>query len=535
MDELQFNEAKKPITLQLSLPILDIDNYTISANEIAVVNTTNTTSNITIFDNFNTDFVTLSLFAMDVFGFPIFASFDIYLGDIPMPVRIVFPNGTAAADITVTANLTDYPSVSQSGSTNTNGTIIFRNVPFRTISFLARTKENFIGFTGMVPTVNGATIVLNTFENGTSQEKNIILDETQPNLMINGSANSKQRNYRQKMSVSGFTITTSGEGLTATSRQFLSDSNSTKIHVRYKFVTSEVPGGYFGSRFNDYYTVSIRAASGSLETISQSMNALGLGAFDYNSGATDWFILTLSLGGKAEVIRVDVGVANVGDGSYQSSIIVDKISDDKCDKCDDCINCQSDPMCESNCMNPPQRSCLFYTNCMEKKVSCGSYGYAINYGFKYCNKYARKIDLFTSNGQTWVYETMNCLQRALVTPLKQCENNCETLKDLAFASHPKCYIYSGSGVCTLDWSDWIQIMLIVSKDLTSVASLKQALQTFAGCAVKLTADLVTEIADATLVAWEIIRRRIFLTWLQLILRLIPLPVVPSLPYVPILS
>jgi hypothetical protein len=46
-----------------------------------------------------------------------------------MPVHILFQNGTVAAGVLVRANLTDSPSISQSGYTDENGTIIFTNVP----------------------------------------------------------------------------------------------------------------------------------------------------------------------------------------------------------------------------------------------------------------------------------------------------------------------------------------------------------------------------------------------------------------------
>jgi len=93
------------------------------------INSTNTTSNVTVLNKFDTNLVTLSFVALDIYELPIFVSFDLYFGSISMPVHILFQNGTVAAGVLVRANLTDSPSISQSGYTDENGTIIFTNVP----------------------------------------------------------------------------------------------------------------------------------------------------------------------------------------------------------------------------------------------------------------------------------------------------------------------------------------------------------------------------------------------------------------------
>src|SRR4051812_23220626 len=47
-DESQFNTANKALILQFSCPILDIYNYSVTVNNMPVINTTSTMSNITI-------------------------------------------------------------------------------------------------------------------------------------------------------------------------------------------------------------------------------------------------------------------------------------------------------------------------------------------------------------------------------------------------------------------------------------------------------------------------------------------------------
>ena len=98
-----------------------------------------------------------------------------------------------------------------------------------------------------------------------------------------------RRIAKRDVQVPGFTVGTVGQQLQMTSRVFKTEKDSTGVYMRYKLVTSEVLGGFFGSKFNDYFTVSIRSEKGHYETLSQSMNGLGLGAFTYASGETNWY------------------------------------------------------------------------------------------------------------------------------------------------------------------------------------------------------------------------------------------------------
>lgn len=460
--------------------MLDIFNYTIFANNIPIKNTTNTTSNIAILDKFTSDKVILTVSALDTYGLPIFASFDLYFGSISMPVHISFKNQTAAPGILVRANLTDYPDVSQSGYTDVNGTIIFKNVPLRTISLFARSDDNQIALTGVAASVSVISLILVPFGDGTFTNTTVISTRHYRNLMQDNSiAHFLRHITKRDTELSGFSVHTEGQTLQMESRTFTTETGATSVYVRYKFVTSEVPGGYFGSRFNDYFSVTIRSEKGGYQTMSQSMNGLGLGAFDYSTGSTDWFILKLNIDGDAQLIQVDIGVANVGDGAYQSSVIVDKIGIDQCEKYDDCDKCPSKPMCQDTCTNPPQQSCLFYQDCMEATVTCGGNGYAVGYGTKYCNKYVSRLSLFSSPGQNWIYKVMNCLQKSMISPLQDFNNDCTTLRNIAFDSHPACYV--DSGVCVLPWEDYYFIFTTVMDNILTKESFIQAFKTTESC------------------------------------------------------
>ena len=73
-------------------------------------------------------------------------------------------------------------------------------------------------------------------------------------------------------------LSTSGEGPQKMSHTFTIKPGTSSVSVRYRFVTSEVPGGYFGSQYNDYFSVTIRSKSGGVITESNTMNGLGLAA-----------------------------------------------------------------------------------------------------------------------------------------------------------------------------------------------------------------------------------------------------------------
>ncbi|MBL8745074.1 MAG: hypothetical protein JNK58_01820, partial [Phycisphaerae bacterium] len=121
-------------------------------------------------------------------------------------------------------------------------------------------------------------------------------------------------------------LMTDFEGPVSVSRTFVSKPGVRTARVRYRFITSEIPGGYCGSIYNDYYSVSIRALAGAATSDSASMNSLGCAAFDAQ-GKTAWKELTLPVAEQGDVVQVDVSVANVGDGAFDSSVVLDFVAE----------------------------------------------------------------------------------------------------------------------------------------------------------------------------------------------------------------
>ncbi|XOZ34584.1 carboxypeptidase-like regulatory domain-containing protein [Halomonadaceae bacterium KBTZ08] len=124
-------------------------------------------------------------------------------------------------------------------------------------------------------------------------------------------------------------LATQGEGPQQVSRTFEADPGTKSVTVRHRFITTEIPGGFFGTQFNDFFSVDIRTKQGGDSvTESKSMNGLGLGAFDA-SGATAWREASLPIQQAGDTVQVELTVANVADGLFDSRLVVDLIQENE--------------------------------------------------------------------------------------------------------------------------------------------------------------------------------------------------------------
>jgi len=138
----------------------------------------------------------------------------------------------------------------------------------------------------------------------------------------------------------------------------------------------------------------------------------------------------------------------------------------------------------SGCYQPSEVSCDFYRGCLESHQSCGSEGYAIGYGKKYCERflalntpYAHTKSLLSRQGLNWRNSTLLCLQQELVPILSKepYEHPCSDIKTHAYNSHPKCYTLPENSICDLPLSDWRVILSTVDfGDTLSLDGIKQA-------------------------------------------------------------
>ena len=118
----------------------------------------------------------------------------------------------------------------------------------------------------------------------------------------------------------------------------------------------------------------------------------------------------------------------------------------------------------SECVNPPRDNCAFYADCLESRYHCGPDGYPIGYGQKFCEKYSDSREELSAQGQKWMLDVMQCLQRTLVLEAtgSVAGVTCDSIEKKAFASHARCYV--DNGLYGLPWTDWLAIVHIVGID-----------------------------------------------------------------------
>jgi hypothetical protein len=324
----------------------------------------------------------VSFFGYDAEGRIVHHAATLWAGDLTLNVSVVDENNQAVSGALVTARLGDDKEV-KATATTVNGSVSFGNLPNRTIVLEASASGNRIA---SVATTGGAgfeqlklkgfntpsQIDNNDFSQGTDgweigtapvqiiphdEGTFVPLDAISPlevmstpqvsvwssDAFLRGglwydyysaappylSALPPAAEATDPPPDQDLVLNTAGEGPQSISRTFQVEEGVQEVKVRYKFVTSEVPGGYFGTQFNDYFNVAVRSQTGGgSASESQTMNGLGLASFDA-SGATDWREFTLPVNGTADTIEVNLTVANVADGLFDSLLVVDFVAKTK--------------------------------------------------------------------------------------------------------------------------------------------------------------------------------------------------------------
>ena len=116
--------------------------------------------------------------------------------------------------------------------------------------------------------------------------------------------------------------------------------------------------------------------------------------------------------------------------------------------------CNSGVVCNENsfCISMANRGdCEFYT-CFENRRRCGSSGYMLQYGRRYCNKFSEHYDKFTEAGKQWLVCARQCLTNALTDSYLSnvpAGYECDRVRSLAFRTNVDCYI--NCGFCDI-WS-----------------------------------------------------------------------------------
>jgi len=288
------------------------------------------------------------VYALDSESRQLHGDFEIWAGANTLQVNLVDENHQAVNQAEVTLSLADNPEINQKSST-TNGQVQFTNVPRTTVALSVISSDGRSGFAAATGDQGIVTITLlplfpesvtaNNDLSGGTDGWNVgnapvaIIDHVEGDPGNGGFSLRNGVVTRDGPPDRDIILRTSGEGMQYMTRTFRTNPKTKMVRVRYRFQTSEYPGGFYGSRYNDYYNVSLRSASGaSILDDGSSMNALGQGAFT-PSGYTAWRSTSIPVNrsnkanSQGEVVQVSMAVANVADGAYDSRVVVDKIEE----------------------------------------------------------------------------------------------------------------------------------------------------------------------------------------------------------------
>ena len=381
VSEKDFNPSSSNIGLGISGSTFTTDPTTVqiflNGIQVPAASVQITPTLITFAADFFDDKNELSFFGFDAEGRIVHKAATLWAGSFTLNVSIKDENNQPASGALVTARLGDDKEV-KATATSVSGSVSFQNLPNRTIVLEASASGNRIasvattgsaffeelklkGFNApstidnndlsqgtagwnigtapvqIIPHEEGTFIPL---EDPTAQSSSIQSLSAQSSTLLRAeraaqfAANSTSTSpeilpLALEEGDQDLVLNTSGEGPESISRTFEIEEGVQEIKVRYKFITSEVPGGYFGTQYNDYFNVSIRSQSaGGSASESQTMNGMGLSSFDAG-GATDWREFTLPVNESADTIQVDLTVANVADGLFDSLLVVDVVSKPK--------------------------------------------------------------------------------------------------------------------------------------------------------------------------------------------------------------
>ena len=286
---------------------------------------------------------TITVAAPDKSGGHVHGSTEFWAGANSLAVLVLDEEGEIVEGASVRATLAEAQNVGMKSTSDESGYVYFNNLPTTDIFIFADDKAGQLGAFGANGLEGVVTVRLSTIGEASAIDNNDFSQGTAgwnigtAPVVITG-ANPAAREgagseflgaspasvVTDAAGDSDLVLSTSGQGEQTITRTFSLESGASAVTVRFQFITSEVPGGYFGSQYNDYFRVTLRTDNGQLVNDAQSMNSLGLAAFDA-SGATQFRELTMNVKPGTQDVKVEVTVANVADGLYDSQVVVDQV------------------------------------------------------------------------------------------------------------------------------------------------------------------------------------------------------------------
>eukprot|EP00045_Choanoeca_perplexa_P016291 m.218244 g.218244 ORF g.218244 m.218244 type:complete len:947 (+) comp17217_c0_seq3:2423-5263(+) len=368
-----FNQLSGNLVFELSGDyFFDLDpdtvNLTVGGSEVANVSVEDSTITAAVFLFPGLNLIELD--ALTTIGVAVNLSTTILAGGSTVTVELFDEDGNVYNGTAVVSITSADDSLLAVSATTSTGSVDFLDMPTRTLLISASGDDGTFGTASSVGG-NTAYITMFGFGNVSSISNNNFtqglegwvvpplggaslvphVEDVGPgtggNVSAGGGSDAPQPSSRHTRALNDtdMAVSTNGiEGETRVSRTIASEANQVGVRVRYRFVTTEVPGGYFGSQFNDYFSVTIRSRGneslqipGKVFAESNSMNALGLAAFD-SQGSTAWREHNLPLACSGDVIQVDIAVANVADGALDSFVYVDFMALSSLEELPSCTN-----------------------------------------------------------------------------------------------------------------------------------------------------------------------------------------------------
>jgi hypothetical protein len=235
-----FNKKNTAFSLKMSCSQFVPSNTTVLSNLVPVTNMNITSATIT-FQGFSDDVVLLSVLGINSDGTSFGQTFTLLFGSIGMPILVLDPSGNPAGNVPVTGNATIYPGVSESCTTDSTGQCTLPNLVATTIGLVAKTPENYVAVNGLAATTSQLTLKLIPFKQPVNGSSFDIANGTSG--WTGGVVSSSMKIKRDTTLVLG----TNGQyDLQTASNSFPDHPGAKTAYIKYKFVTAEVPGGYFG-------------------------------------------------------------------------------------------------------------------------------------------------------------------------------------------------------------------------------------------------------------------------------------------------
>lgn len=105
-------------------------------------------------------------------------------------------------------------------------------------------------------------------------------------------------------------------------------------------------------------------------------------------------------------------------------------------------------------------ACEYYA-CREARAenSCGENGYYLAHGYEYCHRLVQVAGpVMSPAGRAWLEDGRDCLMRFVEDHIAA-DEDCQSLRDRAYASHPDCYV--DNGFCDLPVTDWLALFATI--------------------------------------------------------------------------